>query len=295
MSKLLIANLKRLKKNKLFWTIAVLFVVCTFFGLRSTYEYEQTLIEAHANMEDPAFTPTTATDLFFNMSSLVGLASSFMLAIFIGTEYHDNTMRNKLICGQSRIKVYLANFLTSLLITVIFWLLPVLVVLCIGIPLLGTAPMTTALFTKIMVSAAIGLLMCASFTALFTLIAMLVHNRSYALIGCISLALVLLFTGSMCESRLSEPETYPDYEAIFSEDGNTQSIIVKDDIPNPHYLTGFSRQVVTFLYDFLPGGQSIQLTRNQFDHPLLCLIYSIGITGLTSFAGIYFYRKKDLK
>ncbi len=294
MSKLLIANLKRLKKNKLFWTIAVLFVVCTFFGLMNTYEYEQTLIEAHMEMEDSSFTPTTATDLLFQMSSFIGLASAFMLAIFIGTEYHDNTMRNKLICGQSRVTVYFANFFTSLLITLTFWLIPILVILCVGIPLLGTSPMTTALFTKIIVTAAIGFLMCASYTALFTLIAMLVHNRSYSLIGCISLALVLLFMGSMCESRLSEPETYPDYESTFTEEG-LQQILVMEDIPNPMYLTGFSRQVVTFLYDFLPGGQSFQLLRNRFEHPLLCLIYSMGITGVTSLAGIYFYRKKDLK
>ncbi len=164
MSKLLIANLKRLKKNKLFWTIAVLFVVCTFFGLMNTYEYEQTLIEAHMEMEDSSFTPTTATDLLFQMSSFIGLASAFMLAIFIGTEYHDNTMRNKLICGQSRVTVYFANFFTSLLITLTFWLIPILVILCVGIPLLGTSPMTTALFTKIIVTAAIGFLYCTLHT-----------------------------------------------------------------------------------------------------------------------------------
>lgn len=294
MSKLLTANMKRLKKSKLFWIIAAFFVVSTFLSLLSTYNYEKTLEEYHAGMQDYAFTPTPATNLLFSMTPFTGLAAAFMLAIFIGTEYHDNTMRNKLICGQPRTKVYLANLITGFLTTLIFWLLPVLVVVCAGIPMLGTGPLTSALLIKIAFSALTGLLLCAAFTTLFTIITMLVHNRSYALISCISLALVLLLMGSICESRLNEPETYADYDVTWTEDGKEQ-INVMGEVQNPNYLTGNARRTVAFLYDFLPGGQAIQLTRQKFEHPYRCLLCSFGITTVISAAGIYFFRKKDLK
>lgn len=294
MRKLLLANMKRLKKSRLFWIIAATFIISTFYGLIDTYNYEKTLQEYHAEMPDSAYTPTTATDLLFQMTPFIGLAAAFMLAIFIGTEYHDNTMRNKLICGQPRIKVYLANLISGFFITLIFWLLPVLVIVCVGIPLLGIEPLTSGLLVKIGLSALIGFFLCAAFTTFNTIISMLVHNRSYALISCISLALVLFLIGSICESRLTEPETYADYDVTWTEDG-MQQIDIIGEVQNPNYLSGNARRIVSFLYDFFPGGQAIQLTRQKFEHPYRCLLSSFCITAVVSAAGIYFFRKKDLK
>lgn len=294
MIKLLTANGKRLIKNKLFWIIAAFFIVVTTYGLIDTYNYQQTLSEYHAGMEDSDYTPTTATALLFQMTTLTGLAAAFMLAIFIGTEYHDNTMRNKLICGQPRIKVYLANLITGFFITLSFWLLPILVFVCLGIPLLGTEPFTSALLTKIILCFLIGLSMCTAYTSLFMLIAMLVHNRSYSLICSIVLALTLLITGTGCQSRLSEPETYADYDYTFTDDGIEQ-INVVGDIPNPAYLTGNARRITEFVYDFFPGGQAVQLSNQSFERPYHCLLYSLGITVVITAAGMYFFRKKDLK
>lgn len=294
MSKLLAANFIRLKKSKLFWIIAVFNIVASCASIINTYDYNQELIDAHAGMTDFAFTPTTAMHLLYNFTPLLGLMVSLMLAIFLGTEYHDNTMRNKLICGQSRSKVYLANLLTCFSITLFFWLLPILMVLILGIPLLGMPALTSAILTQLLVFGMIGLFLCAVYASLCTLIGMLIHNRSYSLSVGIVLAISLLIFGSYCESRLEEPEYYSDYMFSFTEDG-TQNISSSELIKNPYYLEGNARRIYTFLYDFLPGGQTIQIANLHVAHPYLLLLYSLGMTGGLTLAGLYFFEKKDLK
>lgn len=294
MNKLLTANFIRLKKSKLFWVIVIGLVLVTCMGLVNTYDYNQELIRIHTSMAESAFEPTTALHFLYQLTPLLGLVTAFMTVLFIGTEYHDNTMRNKFICGQSRTKVYLANLLTCFLITVLFWLLPVLTTLIVGVPLLGMPDLSSAALLQLFVFGIIGLLLCAVYATICTLLSMLIHNRSYALISAAILALILLFLGSYCESRLGEPEYYSDYEFWIAEDG-TQNIVPAEPIKNPLYLDGNARRFWTFCYDFFPGGQAIQIADLNVDHPHQCMLYSLFLTGAGTIAGLYFFKKKDLK
>ena len=125
MSKLLTANFMRLKKSRLFWIISILTAVISCFSLTETYNMNKKLADWHENIPDSAFVPTTAMHLLYNLTPILGLLAAIMIAIFIGTEYHDNTMRNKLICGRPRVRVYLANLLTCIFIAVLYYLIPV--------------------------------------------------------------------------------------------------------------------------------------------------------------------------
>ena len=294
MRKLLASNFKRLKKSRLFWIIAIFNIVISCGSIISTHDYNQALIEYHAGMADSAFVPTTAMHILYNFTPLLGLMASFMLALFIGTEYHDNTMRNKLICGQPRVKVYLANLLTCFFITVFFWLLPILMALIVGIPLLGMPGLTSASLFQLLLFGFIGLLLCGVFASVYTLTAMLIPNRSYALITGIALAIGFLFLGSFCEGRLEEPEYYADYSLHTDEDG-TQTILPGKLVENPHYLEGNARRLVRFFYDCFPGGQAIQIAALDVTHTSLLPIYSLCLIAVTTFAGLYFFKRKDLK
>lgn len=294
MNKLLTANLIRLKKSKLFWITSAFTIIYTWFNLVSHYETNRRLSAWHEGMEDSAFVPATAMHVLYDMVPLLGLLAAFMIAVFIGTEYHDNTMRNKLICGQSRANVYLVNLLTCFLTIIIFYLLPILMVLLIGIPLLGMPKMTSAAVLQLVLFGMIGLLISMVYASICTLIGMLVHNRSYSLMVCMLFALVFLMAGSFCESRLDEPEYFADYSFSINEDG-TQSILPSEPIKNPSYLEGNARRFVAFLYDFLPGGQAIQIASLNVAHNALLPLYSIGIIGVSTLAGLAFFKRKDLK
>lgn len=294
MNKLLTANFMRLKKSKLFWIISAFTAVISYFALVDAYDTNKRLADWHKEMADSAFVPTTAMHILYHLTPILGLLAAVMIAIFIGTEYHDNTMRNKLICGQPRVRVYLANLLTCIFIAVLFYLIPVVITLAVGIPLLGMPHVTSASLLQLFLFGIIGLLLSAAYASLCTLIGMLVHNRSFSLLVGIFLTIGLLICGTFCNSRLDEPEYYSDYVFSMRSDGS-QEISASEPIKNPYYLEGNARQLVQFLYDFLPGGQAIQISDLDVAHPYLLMLYSLGITGVSTLAGLAFFKKKDLK
>ena len=90
-------------------------------------------------------------------------------------------------------------------------------------------------------------------------------------------------------ASLSQPEYWDGYS--FTSD--TGELVEMEPEPNPHYPRGTKRKVYEFLFDFLPGAQSLRLSEAG-----LCSwqppVYSLAITVLFSGAGILLFRKKDL-
>ena len=58
-------------------------------------------------------------------------------SFFIGQEYSDGTIHNKIISGKKRTDIYLANFVTCTLVSVILCCGFFLMYLLAGIPILG--------------------------------------------------------------------------------------------------------------------------------------------------------------
>lgn len=61
-----------------------------------------------------------------------------------------------------------------------------------------------------------------------------------------------MIAGIQINGMLSQPKTIIGYTT--SEDGQGEYI----ELENPKYLEGSEREVVQFLYDFIPGGQVAQ-------------------------------------
>lgn len=107
MRKLLSANFSRLWKSKLFrielLTAAAISVLCLFvnrFEGVSSVKY----------MDFPYFSQFIYDPLVF----------SAFIPLFVGTEYSDGTIRNKLSTGHSRTAAYGANLCVSIVMTVLF-------------------------------------------------------------------------------------------------------------------------------------------------------------------------------
>ena len=188
---------------------------------------------------------------------LAPILASVFTALFIGNEHSSGAMRNKLIAGHRRGCIYLADLLVSC---------------CAGICL------------------CLAFALMLAFTALFTLIAMLCQNKAYSTTGCILLVFALLFAGVSITSALNEPEFYSGYS--YSENGIT---ITEEPERNPHYLSGTKRQVYEFLQDFVPGGQAIQLANMKAEKPgRLAVCDGVILLGAVG-AGVWVFRRKDLK
>ena len=211
---------------------------------------------------------------------------------FIGTEYSDGTIRNKIIVGHKRSAIYLANLITAGAVSLLLCGISFLTTLCFGLPLLGGF---TNDLKVILAIALCTLLLSLALASIFTLIALLCQNKAFTAILCVVFAFIVLLVGGYVIQRLQEPETYDAYVTTMGEEGAGASSTVQKDIPNPNYLRGTQRQIYQFLADFLPGGQAIQCNSCIVSNPPLLYAYSILIILGTTGAGLLLFARKDLK
>ncbi len=185
--------------------------------------------------------------LFVLMS---GVVLSAFCSLFVGAEYSDGAIRNKIAVGHSRVAVYLANLVTCSAAGVLVCLGYILPMTAAGIPLMGgfTLPLASVLWFTLC-----AFLMTAALCAIFTMLALLNQNKAVVAVVCISLAYFLLFLGIYFNSRLTEQAVIPAREYI--ENGQ---ILVREAMPNPAYVQGFKRKIFEALY-VLPGCQAVQL------------------------------------
>src|SRR5699024_4515248 len=109
---------------------------------------------------------------------------------------------------------------------------------------------------RLIIGTALGIAAASTaFASLCTLTAMVCQNRAVTAVINILLVFFLLFAAIYIRARLDEPKTYPAY--IYEQDGAVQS---DEEVPNPNYLSGTTRDIYEFLNDFLPSGQSVQYT-----------------------------------
>ncbi len=287
MTKLLRADLFRLRKNKLFY---LLLAVMAALGIWLP------LMQHHANQTvfrngGGGLTPDSG---FGTFGIAAVMALSALVPLFIGTDHSDGTIRNKLIVGHRRADVYLSEFLvcmTALLLLDLAFLVPFL---SLSLPLLGPfmlgakATVVTGLYT---------LAMEMAFTALYVTISMLCQSKAYSAVLCIALCAGLLFAGMTLNAKLAEPEMRPpSMQLVMGENGVDDAEFVEHpEEPNPSYVGGAARQVLQFLYDFIPGGQAIELSIPSGERPWTMPGYSGVILLLSTAGGLCLFQKKNLK
>ena len=275
MRNLLAANFFRLKKSALFWgTLALSFgvglmLVLNRLGDRASYGVSISLDQ-----------------IIFGHAVTIGLVGSVFVSLFLGAEYSDGAIRNKLAAGHSRTRVYLAGFLTMAACCLLFCLACLAAVLGLGVPLIGppSAPLP-ALLPLLAGSMATAV----SFCALFTLVVMNCSRKSLSVTACMLGLMFMMSLTTWLSARLDEPEfrdTGPlvvDGEVVFGTE------------PNPLYLRGAEREVYQALDDLLPYGQALQYMTFSAAHPERLPLYSLAVTALSTVAGIALFRRKDLK
>ena len=207
------------------------------------------------------------------------------VSLFLGLEYQDGTLRNKLIVGHSRQHVYLSRLLVSITGCcgiLLAWALSALT----GIPKFGwfAAPAGTLLL-----AAAVIVLLTAALAAILTALCMLLTNRAVSAVVSILLMFGLLALASVFYNALCEPEMAS--AAVMTVNG----FEVGEPMPNPNYISGALRTVYQLAVDALPTGQAILLANQELAHPGLSLAASAALVLLSSAAGIPAFRRKDLK
>lgn len=301
MSKLLWANFARLFRSVWFWACGLLMLLYSLWQAADLLSWAYNGLWAGERVD---YISGRVGD--FTVPMLVVLP--VFCALFLGAEYHNNTIRNKIIAGYRRWQVYIANLVTVLAAALIYAGAHVLVTMAAGL-LIRTQAWNVGEYT-------LRLLYCLPFilavAAVSTLLSMLIRLRALPVLA-ILLAAALLWLPQRLHMRLSSGPENVVTDGVYSVETRDSSGEVSvsywidgrevawedlERVPNPKYVAEPRRSVYYFLMEALPGGQafylsdSLSLDRGSFLEMAAC---SLALAAASTALGLALFRRKDLK
>lgn len=225
------------------------------------------------------------TELMSNGSNIL-LFISIFTALFLGTDYSNGTIRNKLVIGHTRSEIYFSNLISTaaggLMLLAAEWLVVLVTGLCLG----GETGMPAE---ELLLKMLICITAVIAVSAIFTLLGMLLTSKSTIVTITLVSTFVLIIGAAMIEALLAEPEYVTGF---FMTDGE---VTQGEPEPNPLYVSGVKRDILETVNDVLPSGQMMQIEIGSLRSAELMPLYSLGVLAVTTAIGAAVFRRKDLK
>ncbi len=223
MYKLLRADFYRMYHNKRIWLcIASMIGVSIFFSIT-----QYTAMDYSVPLSRVIFLPLT----------FYGIAIAALISFYIGEDFGDGVIRNKVVAGRGRCSIYVSNLICGLSACLLVYVLTTVVTVAIGINYFEK-DVTLVEFGTFF---ALGLFTSLVFGSIYGMLSLLIGNKSTSIMVCMCLAF-----GMLCLCL------------------HTNQILVqqqyKDGILNLHYVSGAKRVMYEFLHDINPFGQIAQLS-----------------------------------
>jgi len=204
--------------------------------------------------------------------SFYGVIAAAFISLFIGEDFNDGCIRNKVIAGKKRSAVFLSGLIVSCVSCVVIYLVMLAVTISLGLVLFENNVLPGQLISMI----ALGFGLCLVYSCIYCVMTFLIGNRTTAVVVCMILSFCMLFLAL-----------------------HTNQVVIqqpmKDGLPNPHYVSGLTRVVYECLHDFNPTGQASQLSQMDCHSPvgwiLWDIIWLIGSIG----SGIFLFGKKNIR
>ena len=281
MSKLLRADFVRLFQSKIFWI--GIFFSAGMGALSSVTQYREMQLY-------PDYTAHFDDRLFFICMFLPVVAAVF-IGLFVGTDYSNGTIRNKLIVGRTRGSLYASNFIVCTTALFLMQAASFLAVGGIGSALVGNGTLSVkACVVLFLASMAATIALCA----IFLFLSMLISSKANASVAAMVLSIALLMGATMIYARLIEPEYYDAYKISYTDENGQTQEEQREKTKNPSYLTGTKREVYEFLNDFLPGCQMLQISQQEVGNPAKLSLYSLSIAVVVTAGGLWCFRRKNI-
>lgn len=270
MIRLIRADMWRLLKTKSFWICGAAAVVLT------TGNFALNLF-ANGDFADQFGV------MMFEYGSNVFLYAAVFTALFLGTDYSDGVIRNKLAAGHSRRSVYLASLSVCSIGALSYFFASRVIMFITGICFGGKLGISVGDFTlRILIIS----FETVSVSSVFTLIGMLITSKPASVVVIVIAARVLMMGTQLGASMLALSE-YNDETGEISEF-------------DPFYVTESKRDILRIVCNTVPTGQTALLEASELESDLpdnaeFMPLYSIGFTALASVIGTVVFKRKDLK
>lgn len=227
-------------------------------------------------------------EFIFRIYLLSGFFVAVFCSLFVGTEYSEGTLRNKLVVGRTRVSIYLSDFLTVAVANLLICLAFMLVTLAFSIPVFGWFSVD---FGTLFYYLTAGVLRVFAAAAICNLLSMLNQNKALTAVISVLLVTGALLYASYSNMMLNQPEAWETYNEADAE----ENILTVEMIENPMYPTGFQRAYFELVMDLLPAGQGMQLSGMEAPRPVRMPVYSLLTIIAVNGAGLFFFCRKDLK
>lgn len=281
MLKLLHANFYRLKKNKVFIGIIIITIIASFVILFNTYQGNIT--NEKYNMQKMQIDRTYT--IYINVISFL---IAVFVSIFVGSDYDNGTIRNKIIVGHSRKNIYLSNLIVSIIVGLVLEIIYLTIISIVGIPLIGKIQMNILDFLYIILDM---ILLIIVFSSIFNFISMICSNVTLSTVGSLLLILIMyVFCMSISGIAYSTKELKIQ---DFDENGNLVTKYLED----KNYPGDFNKNLCKTIINILPTGQAMELSEVNIDINEIKIypLYSLGVILIINILGIYMFNKKELK
>lgn len=275
MFKLLNAGFTRIKKNRIFFGCIIVTIGIAIFMLVSNY-----LDMKNYNAE------IRTTELVSNYLPMIGLFIAIFTGLFVGTEYSDGTIRNKIIAGHTKTNIYLSNFILSVITALIFEVIWTIFVLIIGISLFGKPIIG---LNELLITCIDSIMFFIAYSAIFNFISVLSCNKTISAVVSILLFFVMLGVTVTAFNIIQTPATVQQ-GGLDPETG----AISFEEVPNPKYPSDAKKAFYQRIVDILPMGQAFSLGAGLETNLLMLPVYSIALIIIFNGVGIYLFNKKDL-
>lgn len=281
MNKLLRANFRRLWKNKVFWGC----IIFMFVNALNTVISQYISFKRYGGEKELYFSERLA----LGQTVAVSVIAAIFIGLFIGTEYSNGTMRNKLVIGHSRIAIYFANLAVCIAAAILIHVVYVAATILGGLIMFGNFFTQIDALIKLF---ALSLIVVTAFAAMLLPLSTLIPSKSAGVTTVIMTSFVLLMLAIIINSGLNEPEIYEAYTII---DASGEEIS-EPETKNPFYVSGVQRKVYEALYDIVPTCQAARIQLDDMpENPAVIPLWSSAVIVLTTSAGVLLFRRKDLK
>lgn len=258
MHKLLRADLYRLYHNKKIW-IALL-AMLSVAGMMVTMQY--TAMDYKVPLSRVIFLPMT----FF------GLILAALIGFFVGEDFSEGTVRNKIIAGNCRMCIYMSQIICVWSAALILYAITIGLTFCVGLSLF-THDVGTQ---EIAVCFGLGCLTVIAMGSLFYLLSICIGNRSVAVTVCMGLAFLMLFLCLHTNQILTQQE-------------------FKDGVINIYYVSGIKRLCYELLHDINPMGQIAQLSEMKCISVMRWIAVDVVWVLISLGAGMFIFEGKDIR